>query len=98
MTKTSANRGSDSGYLGTTDVHTEKWRVHGNEAQMVDMSEDGPLSRATDDGEVNTCKKAKWPNAPGFNNGAADACDSGSLSGAYDGAANNENEQGGMSR
>lgn len=94
MPKVDAYHDSDSGHLGSADVHTEKWRVHGNEAQMVDMSEYGPLSRATDDGGVNTCEKAKWPNAPGFDDGAVDACAAGSLSGAYDGAASSKGERG----
>ena len=74
---------SDSGYLGGQDVHPETWRVHGNEAQMVDMSEHGPLRPAEDDSSIGTCKKRKWPNAPGFESG--DACESGELSGAFDG-------------
>lgn len=94
MPKVDAYHDSDSGYLGSADVHTEKWRVHGNEAQMVDTSKYGPLSQATDDSNVNTCKKAKWPNAPGFDDGVIDACESGSLSGAMDGAASNKNERG----
>ena len=74
---------SDSGYLGGQHMHPETWRVHGNEAQMVDTSEHGPLSPAEHDSQINTCKKPKWPNAPGFER--EDACESGELSGALDG-------------
>ena len=74
---------SDSGYLGGQHMHPETWRVHGNEAQMVDMSEHGPLSPAEDDSNVNTCKKREWPNAPGFDDGGK--CEFGELSGAFDG-------------
>ena len=87
MAKVDVYRDSDSGYLGSAAMHPEKWRVHGNEAQMVDVSEHGPLGAAVDDGGVNTCKKRKWPNAPGFDGGTEGACESGSLSGAMDGAA-----------
>lgn len=90
MAKVDVYRDSDSGYLGSATMHPEKWRVFGNEAQMVDMSEHGPLSPATDDDNVNTCEKSKWPNAPDFDGGAIDGCESGSLSGAMDGAASND--------
>lgn len=86
MAKVDVYYDSDSGYLGGAEMHPEKWRVHGNEAQMVDTSEHGPLSKATDDNGVNTCKKKPWPDAPGFKGGSGETCESGSLSGAYDGA------------
>ena len=84
MAKTNVYHDSDSGYLGSAGVHAESWRVHGNEAQMIDASGYGALSPAEDDNGVNTCVKGP-PNAPGF--GKAPTCKSGSPSGASDGAA-----------
>lgn len=78
---------SDAGFYGGNDMHPERWRVHGNKAQMIDAGEHGPLSPATDDNNVNTCKKKEWPDAPGFKGGSDEVCETGSLSGAFDGAA-----------
>lgn len=82
MAKTDVYRDSDAGYLGSADMHPETWRTYGNNAQMVDMSEHGPLSPAADDGG-STCVKAAGSGEPGFQ---GNRCASGSLSGASDGA------------
>ena len=65
-------------------AHEEKWRVIGNNAQMIDVSEHGPLSLDTDSESAHSCANAR---SVGSEKGEAGERGSKCSSGASDGAA-----------